>query len=125
MSGPSGNFDLDRPADRRPWAVREERDVAQDKHVTSKAILATGDQLVKTVKPDILSLKGEIPTTSVPFPSFGLIGMGFQIAHTRVQDYATDYLQAAADRLDVYAANLVEVAAAWQRAEDANTVQVR
>lgn len=99
--------------------------MAQDKHVTSKAILATGDQFVKTVKPDVLRLKEQIPTTSVPFPSFGLIGLGFQIAHTRVQDYASDYLQAAADRLDVYAAKLVEVAKAWQAAEDANTVQVR
>ncbi|WP_433215387.1 hypothetical protein ACQP00_05770 [Dactylosporangium sp. CS-047395] len=99
--------------------------MAQDVHVTSKAIRATGTALVGIAKPDLQRIRDEVPETAVPFPSFGLIGIGFQVAHERVQDYAMQYLEAAGKRLDVFADKLNEVAQGWEQAESANTVQVR
>lgn len=99
--------------------------MGQDRHVTSEAILAAGRYLEEHAATDVAAIRDGIDGTTIPFPGFGLAGLGFQIAHSRVQTYARNYLQAAHDQLISFNQRLTEIADAWRRAEDANQVQVR
>lgn len=95
----------------------------QDVHVTSEAILGIKRKLEQTIVPNIITIRGNVDQTSVPFPGFGIIGLGFQVALNEAQDYARNYLQAAEEAIEAVAENLQVVADNWRAAEDANRVR--
>jgi hypothetical protein len=95
----------------------------KDIHVTSKAIRKAGTDCSGKVKAEVLKAKTSVDDTEITFPYFGIIGIGIQSGHHEVQQYARDYLQAAADCLDRLHESLNKIAQTWENAEDASKVK--
>jgi hypothetical protein len=96
--------------------------LAQDIHVTSKAIADIQRNLREYVIPGLERLKSSVDSTHVPFPGFGTLGFLLIGRYDDVRDDVKGYVDDAIDTLDAWIKALETIKNNWRDAEDASKV---
>jgi hypothetical protein len=100
-----------------------ERFMAQDIHVTSKAIADIQENLRDYVIPGLGRLKSSVDTTNVAFPGFGTVGLLLMGRYGDIQNDVRAYADDAVETIESWIEALETIRQNWRDAEDASTVE--
>jgi hypothetical protein len=97
--------------------------MAQDIHVTSKAIADIQRNLSEKVIPELEALKSIVDDTGVAAPGFGVLGLLLMGKYGDIQNDVRTYVDDAIETVDTWINALETIKQNWRDAEDASTVQ--
>ncbi|MGP3960170.1 hypothetical protein ACTWPT_29600 [Nonomuraea sp. 3N208] len=96
--------------------------MAQDIHVTSKAIADIQRNLNEYVIPGLERLKSSVDSTHVPFPGFGTLGFVLIGKYDLVRDDVKAYADDSIETVRNWIMALETIRTNWRAAEDASEV---